>query len=173
MLLIARSLKELNFRALMDVYVEGNLENAREFWPDLPEGQGILQAEQDAYQYLRESFFTISGALYAIWIEDGHYISALRLEPYRDGWLLEALETAPEYRRKGYAAMLIEATMDQLQLDKVYSHVSKRNTASLAVHAKCGFVKIMDHAAYIDGSVNGNAVTLCRQRHGSEAERKV
>ena len=47
MLYIAKSLRDLNFGALMEVYREGNLENAKEFWPELPQGQGILWAEQE------------------------------------------------------------------------------------------------------------------------------
>ena len=111
--------------------------------------------------------------MYAVWEENGQYISAVRFEPYRDGILLEALETAPEHRGKGYAAKLVCAALLQLQLQKVYSHVSKKNTASLALHERCGFVKVLDYAAYIDGSVNRNAVTLCWQRQESEAERKT
>ena len=171
MLRIAKSLKELNFRTLMDVYMEGNLEKAEESALGLH--QGLLQAEQDFYQYLRECFFPVPDAVYAVWEENGQYISAVRFEPYRDGILLEALETAPEHRGKGYAAKLVCAALLQLQLQKVYSHVSKKNTASLALHERCGFVKVLDYAAYIDGSVNRNAVTLCWQRQESEAERKA
>lgn len=161
MLYIAKVLRDLNFGALMEVYREGNLENAQEFWPELPQGQGILRAEQEFYQYLREDFFSTDGAVYALWQENEKYISALRLEPYRDGLLLEALETAPEYRRRGYAGRLILAVLSQLQPKKVYSHVSKQNTASLSVHEKCGFQRILDYAVYIDGSVNQRAVTMC------------
>lgn len=161
MLYIAKSLRDLNFGALMEVYREGNLENAKEFWPELPQGQGILWAEQEFYQYLREDFFSTDGGVYALWQENEKYISALRLEPYRDGLLLEALETAPEYRRRGYAGRLILAVLSQLQPKKVYSHVSKQNTASLSVHEKCGFQRILDYAVYIDGSVNQRAVTMC------------
>lgn len=161
MLCIASSLKDLNFSALMDVYIEGNQENAAEAWPELPEGPAILQAEQTFYQYLHDDFFTVDGAFYALWQEDGAYISALRLEPYRDGLLLEALETAPAHRRRGYAAKLILAVLAHIGRGKIYSHVSKRNLASLRVHEKCGFSRILEYAVYIDGSVNQNACTLC------------
>ena len=57
MLYIVKSLRELDFRQLMDVYEEGNLENAAEFWPDAPQGQLLLMAEQSFHQYLRECFF--------------------------------------------------------------------------------------------------------------------
>ena len=159
MLHLATKLRELNFSQLMGVYEEGNLENAELFFSDLPRGQQILQAEQSFYQYLRESFFFTDGAVYAVWIENGQYVSALRLEPYEDGLLLEALETAPDQRRKGYAEKLLRAVQEKFP-QKIYSHVSKKNTASLHVHEKCGFQKILDYAKYIDGSVVRTAVTL-------------
>ena len=100
------------------------------------------------------------GAVYALWVEDGRYRSALRLEPYEDGLLLEALETAPKYRRQGYAEKLMRAVQEAFP-QKIYSHVSKRNKASLAIHEKCGFRQVLDYARYIDGSVAHNAITLC------------
>ena len=161
MLVLIKSMKELNFGQLMSVYEEGNLENGREFYPGLSQNQQILRAEQDFYQYLRECFFKTDGALYAVWVEKGKYVSALRLEPYRDGLLLEALETAPEYRQKGYAKQLIAAVLALPVVDKVYSHVHKKNTASMRTHESCGFRKVLDYAANIDGSVSSNSYTLC------------
>lgn len=159
MLHIARAMKELNFGALMELYAEGNRENAVERYPELPPGQALAQAEQDFYQYLREVFFTVPGAYYAIWIADGKYVSALRLEPYKDGLLVEAVETAPEQRKKGYAEMLLRTA---LPAQKIYSHVHKKNIPSLRLHEKCGFLRISEQAVYIDGSVNSRCCTFCR-----------
>ena len=142
MLLLATKLQELNFSQLMAVYEEGNRENGELFFPDLSEGQQMIRAEQSFYEYLREGFFSVPGAVYALWVEDGNYVSALRLEPYEDGLLLEALETAPAQRRKGYAEQLMRAVQAQFP-EKIYSHVSKRNVASLAVHEKCGFRQVL------------------------------
>ena len=160
MLYITTNLREVNFSALMTVYEEGNRENGALFHPELPEGQQMLRAEQSFHQYLKEVFFPMAGSVYAIWVEKDVYVSALRLEPYEDGLLLEALETAPAYRRKGYAEKLMRAVQMEFP-QKIYSHVSKKNTASLAVHKKCGFRQVLDYAKYIDGSVVRNAVTLC------------
>ena len=171
MLYIANSLKELNFRSLMEVYIEGNMEKAEA--SEFGVNQGLLEAEQDFYQYLRESFFQVQGACYAIWLEAGEYVSAVRFEPYRDGVLLQALETAPEHRRKGYACKLTQQALAQLKFSKVYSHVSKKNAASMAVHSRCGFEKILDFAAYIDGSVNRSAVTLLWQPKETVAESQL
>lgn len=161
MLLIFDKLKNLSFSQLMAVYEEGNQENAAEFWPDMEEGQRILRAEQEFHQYLREIFFPTEGAVYCIWEERGQYVSALRLEPYRDGLLLEALETAPVERRKGYAARLIAAVQEAFPHRKIYSHVHKRNIPSLKIHEKCSFKRISETAVGIDGSVSDRLCTLC------------
>ena len=160
MLILVNKMRDLSFSRLMDIYAEGNEENGRELWPNLTDNERILRAEQAFYQYLNEDFFKTEGAMYAIWEEKGVYVGALRLEPYEDGLLLEALETAPEYRKKGYACKLIEAVKEQFS-GKIYSHVGKRNTASLRTHEKCGFQKCLDYAVYVDGTVARNAFTLC------------
>ena len=161
MLIVARKLRELSFGKLMEVYQEGNLENGRIHYPDEQEDRQIALAEQDFYQYLQQVFFKTGDAAYYIWEESGKYISALRLEPYRDGLLLEALETHPEMRQKGYAAKLIQETIPFAKGVPVYSHVSKKNTASLRTHEKCSFERILEYAVYADGSVNDRACTLC------------
>lgn len=153
MLILINKLYDLRFSELMEVYEEGNLENGQELWPDEPEGQQILLAEQEFHQYLRECFFATEGALYAIWAVDGRYVSALRLEPYQDGLLLEALETAPNQRRKGYAKELIRAVRNTFPGTRIYSHIHKRNIPSIRTHEACGFRRILHYAVYADGSV--------------------
>ena len=157
MLHMARSLRELEFSRLMEIYIEANLEKAEE-------GLTLLEAEQDFYQYLREVFFATPGALYFVWVEKGRYISALRLEPYQDGWLLAALETAPEHRRKGYGRKLMEAVLSLPEFDRIYSHIHRNNLPSIGLHEACGFQKILDYGVYIDGSVNRYTLTYCRDR---------
>ena len=156
MLILAHSLRDLRFGELMEVYAQSNEQTAAQ-WPDFPGGYALTLAEQDFRQYLREVFFPTAGALCAIWEEMGHYVCALRLEPYRDGLLLEALETAPPQRCRGYAQMLIREVQRHLAQQgpvKLYSHIAKRNVASRKVHKQCGFRIISDHAVYINGSVD-------------------
>ena len=155
MLYLAKTLGQLRFGELMEVYIEGNRKQA--------ESSGLLQVEQEFYQYLRECFFQMPDAVYAIWVENNKYVSALRLESYKDGLLLNALETAPQCRNQGYACKLLGAVQTCFAGKKLYSHVGKENAPSLAVHEKCGFRKISDSAAYIDGSVDSKAVTLFYQ----------
>lgn len=166
---VAEKLSQLRFSLLMDVYEEGNRENGRQMYPGLPENEQLLRAEASFYAYLTESFFKTPGAVYAMWTEQGQYVCALRLEPYQDGHLLEALETKPDHRNRGCAAALMKAVLERWP-GKIYSHVSKGNMASLAVHEKCGFQKILDHAVYIDGSVARNPWTLCAPERGKAAQ---
>lgn len=167
MLQIIRSIKELPFSKWMEVYTESNRKSGREDYPDLSEYRQLINAEQDHFQYLREVFFTTENAFCAAWRLGDRYAAALRAEPYRDGYLITALETAPEARGKGYATALVEATLPYIETlgsRSIYAHVSKDNAQSLAVHKSCGFEIMLDHAVYIDGSVLQSAYTLRNQK---------
>lgn len=162
MLIICRSFFQLNFRELLDVYQESIQELGKLNYPDFSEDRQLLEAEQDFCVFLRE-FFRVPGATYFLWTADGHYKSALRVEPYRDGVLVEGLETAPCSRHKGYAKRLLEATLQNLPEGKVYSHIKKDNRYSIQVHLTCGFTRISDCSVYIDGSVDYHSNTYMKQ----------
>lgn len=155
MLKIIKTMGELNTEQLIGVYAESIRENAERFSMDQYQGENAF------LDYLSEDFFRQQGAFYALWTEDGVYRSALRLEPYRDGLLLQALETAPNARRCGYAAKLMIAVLENTNGKAVYSHISKRNKASMDLHKKCGFVVIADFADLLDGTVSQSYYTLC------------
>ena len=157
MLKIIKSMQELDSQQLIAVYNESILENAKQLFVEIP------QAEEAFLSYLREDFFRQKGAFYGVFVEDNIYKSALRLEPYGDGLLLQGLETAPAYRNLGYAGALLRDVLEYLKSvgnAKVYSHIHKRNGQSLHLHQKCGFEIIADTAAYIDGTVTQNSYTL-------------
>ena len=159
-----RQLHQLPFSRLMEVYAEANLEKAREDFSDFPLEARLRMAEADFYQYLGEVFFRTKGACYALWEEEGKFVSALRLEPYQDGLLLSALETAPAHRCRGYGKALVMAALDEMPGTKIYSHVSKTNLPSLRLHEACGFVRIRETAHYLDGSVNGKCCTFLYEK---------
>jgi RimJ/RimL family protein N-acetyltransferase len=117
-----------------------------------------MKAEQEFSDYLRRDFFSVKGAFYCIWTENGVYLSALRMEPYKDGILLCALETKPSARSKGYATALLKAALNEVDLP-VYSHIRKGNRASVAVHRACGFRLQHEGARFLDGSVSSNSNT--------------
>lgn len=162
MLLIARKMNEFSFSKLMEVYLDANREHGMILAPEENEDRQLQLSEEDFYSYLHDSFFTHPGAMYCIWEEGKNYVSALRLEPYQDGLLLEALETMPVQRKKGYAVLLIQAVFTMLEQQgsvRIYSHIDKTNAASRKTHLRCGFRVHQDFAAFIDGSVNRRADT--------------
>lgn len=160
MLGIYHHLSDLDFEKLMDLYGESNRENASELYPELEPEEALWRVHSDFESYLREDFFSRKGAFYCLCEEAGQYRSALRLEPYEDGLLLEALETHPAHRRQGCASRLIRAVQTHLGGGRIYSHVHKGNQPSLAVHLACGFRIVAETARYIDGTVTGNSCTL-------------
>lgn len=120
--------------------------------------------ELDFLSYLREDFFCQPDAVYAVWVENSEYKSAVRLERCCDGFLLHSLETAPDERRKGYAYNLLVHFLDVLQskgYQAIYSHIEKHNKASFELHKKCGFKIIADTATYLDGTVTQRSCTMC------------
>ncbi len=143
MLKLYSSLRELPVEALLDIYTL------------------TPRQRQDTLDYLRRDFFRTPGAMVAIWEGEGQFLSALRLEPYKDGLLVCALETHPAHRNRGHAAALLQAVRQTLP-GPLYAHVAKTNAPSLAAHQKTGFQIIQDTARYLDGSVDGRCYTLRR-----------
>lgn len=104
-------------------------------------------------------FFRCTNASLFAWEHNGILVSALRLEPYKDGYLISCLETPLTFRRKGFASHLLEAVLSTVQ-QPVYAHVSKNNIPSIKLHEKVGFTKYADNAVFIDGSVFSSYFTL-------------
>lgn len=149
MLIVYRQYSKLNISDLLAVYEDSFVEDRKD----------RFCAEQDFCDYLREQFFCVADAYYAVWSQDNRYVCALRMEPYRDGYLLSGLETAPAQRRKGYAYSLLQAVCGLTK--PIYSHVFRNNVPSLRLHKKCGFTQIQDYGVLLDGTVSNRYVTLC------------
>lgn len=159
MLLVVNSMRELDVEKLIAVYVQSNQESGASRWRwESPERQREL-AEQAFCDYLHDVFFPTPGARYFVLIEGNRYVSALRLEPYEEGFLLEGLETAPDCRGRGYASQLVRAVQEHVNRT-IYSHVDKHNFPSQSVHQACGFRLLRDSAVLIDGTVSSRACTM-------------
>lgn len=156
MLKIINSIYDLSFSELVHVYSESISANGALYFPTLDPYYQRIEAEQDLYHYLC-TFFKTPGAYMCAWMEDNLCVSIVRLEPYQDGMLISALETAPEYRGLGYATRLLSAVTKG---NRYYSHVAINNIASLIAHKKAGFSVLTDYARFIDGSVDRNSYTL-------------
>ncbi len=166
MLKMITSMKDLNIRQLLDVYCESIINDSHSKKESVPLGVCVIEAEQDFLNYMRD-FFTFPGAFLELWELDGVYLAALRAEAYNDGYLISGLETMPAQRRRGYARDLLKGVISYLgrcNNVKIYSHVKKKNTASLELHFACGFSAVSEYAVLLDGSVSTDYYTLCYSR---------
>lgn len=160
MLIVADKPGKLSFPQFLDVYAQESRKAGAKGYPEEPEDRQLQLAEEDFRRYLTEVFFRTPGACCAVWEAEGRYVCGLRLEPYREGLLLEGLVTHPGLRRKGYAFALVKAVQALPGVTTLYSHVDKDNRPSLALHDKLGFQVISRQARFIDGSVTSHALTL-------------
>lgn len=167
MILWFRSFSEMNFDALMAVYEEGNRKHGMQRYPDVSEAEQLLYAEADFASYLTDVFFRQKGAAYCILADGDTYICAARIEEYKDGVLLTALETKPDCRASGNGKILLTALLEHCALCgnlPVYSHVDNKNVASMNLHLGCGFRILKDSARFLDGSVSTDSKTLIYEK---------
>ena len=98
--------------------------------------------------FLKNDFFNKADATYWILEMDDVWVSALRTCMIQKGlYYIEALETRPDCRKKGYGAMLLSGVVEALKETgpfRLCSCVSKRNTASIKTHEKSGFRIVLE-----------------------------
>ena len=152
MLLRISRFDDLDERKLMDIYSESNFENTDYFFPDMRDKkEAVRKVEEGFLGFLKDEFFSQSGSEYWVLESDGVWVSALRLSRIEKClYYLEALETRPDCRRQGHAARLLDGVIDELKKAgpfRICDCISKRNTASIKTHEKCGF-SIVSEAGY-------------------------
>ena len=120
---------------LFAVYAESMADLAENF-PDQKEMRSSYEG------FLRE-FIAEPGQLILVETEDGGWRSALRAVERRPGfWFIEAVETDPRFRGRGFGRRLLTHTVDLLVsrgAKRIESTVHPDNTASNRLHAACGF----------------------------------
>ena len=149
MILIITDCSDLDERKLMDIYAESNFENTDYFFPEDPDKETALRKVEAGFlDLLKNEFFLLNKATYWVLEENGVWYSALRTCEIQNGlYYLEALETRPDARRNGHAAHLLSGVLDALRKDgpfRLCDCVSKKNTASLRTHEKCGFLIVSE-----------------------------
>ena len=144
MLLRVTEYQNLDERKLMDIYAESNYENTNYFYPDETDKSiAIQKVEAGFLGFLKNDFFKQDAATCWVLVKNGDWLSALRTCRIQTGlYYLEALETHPDHREKGYASHLLSSVLDTLKKEgsfRLCDCISKKNTASLKAHEKCGF----------------------------------
>lgn len=152
MLIEITEYQKIDERMLMDVYSESNYENTDYFYPDETDKDVAVQKVEEGFLlFLKNDFFNKADATYWILEKNDVWVSALRTCKIKEGlYYIEALETRPDHRRKGYGTMLLSSVIDSLKKAgpfRLCSCVSKKNTASLKTHEKSGF-KIVSEEGY-------------------------
>lgn len=152
MLLRITNYADLDTRKLMDVYSESNMENTDYFYPGETDKQAaVAKVEAGFLQFLETEFFKLPKATCWIWEENGEWLSAARTCEIHDRlYYLEALETCPNCRKKGFGSRLLSVILEALKAEGAFrlcDCVSKNNTASLKTHEKCGF-RIVSEEGY-------------------------
>ena len=165
MFLKLKKISDEDMPKLMGIYAESNRENIAYFYPDCKdENDGLKKVEAGFAEYLRNDFFVNAENTYCVLVKDGVWVSALRLNAVMDFYYIEALETAPMFRRRGYGAEVLNETLRFLkQKDSfvVRDNVGKSNAASLATHRKCGFeLEHEDAVDYLHGTVEPSCYGL-------------
>ena len=130
------------YRLVHEIYGESNLENVRWDNPEVEDFSKLLFEYEKGYMDFVQSFLDSEENRYYIWEINGQWVSALRMTKVEDFYYLEALETAKQYRQKGYGTKFLQELIELLKKRGkviIRSNVSKNNMASLALHRKCGF----------------------------------
>jgi len=116
---------------------------------------------RDYTEFIREFAAQDDRRIFAL-KENGNWAAALRvIRMDADNWYLAALETAPTFRRKGFARRLLSQTVDYLRGQNACSIVSiveKENKASRALHEACGFALTGSTAKDHEGNLIENCV---------------
>ena len=153
MLLKVTEYGKLDERKLMDVYAESNFENTDFFFPDVSDkNTAVKKVEEGFLDFLMNVFFRQQeDASYWVIEENGVWVSALRTCRVEENtYYLEALETRPDQRKKGYASLLLSGVVNEMNKNGAFrlcDCVGKKNTASVKTHIKCGF-KIVSEKGY-------------------------
>lgn len=160
MMINVKNYDGLDERKLMDIYAEGNIENADDLYPDTEDRESAVRKVEEGFlDFLKNKFFAAVGSEYFILEENGEWVSALRTSLIKGGlYYMEALETRPDMRRCGYAKKLLFEVLDELKKRgsfELYCCVSKRNEPSIKTHLAAGFSIVSENGySYLQNETN-------------------
>lgn len=149
MLIEVKKLSDKDALLLMAVYKESNKKKIAFLFPEIQsEEDGLRMVEDEYSKWLRDDFLKGKNTFCYVWEENNIWVSSLRFHYVENKvYFIEALETHPEHRRKGYAEKLINSIIDKLKEDgdfEIRSYTSITNEASRKTHSRCGFLTLED-----------------------------
>ncbi len=167
-LLCIERMEDLDFPKLMEIYRAGNLIAVPRVFPDEKDLEaGLRRLEEMFFAFYRDEFFRGPGNLCCVLTDGDLWASTVRLIPVpgrRNTWYAEALATKAELLRRGYASALYRELFLRLAQNGDFlllGSVKRGNSASLALHRRCGFEICPPPAVSpLNGTVNPNAFGL-------------
>lgn len=136
MLTVVKQVDEETIDRFFSVYSES--------MEDLKRNYSSIAEMKSAYAAFLSDFIADPKQLVLVEKTDSIWVSGLRAVETKPGhWFLEAVETKPEERKKGYGKNLLLHTIQYLQsigMMELSCTISKRNMGSQVLHKKCGFV---------------------------------
>ena len=140
MLKIITQIDEDVISKLLSVYSESMDDMKRNFVSDTEMSR--------AYATFLRNFVKKQNQLIIVEVFDEEWVSALRaIETTKGRWFLEAVETKPDERKKGFGKDLLCHMIDYLKslgMTELTCTISKNNFKSQALHGKCGFIPTND-----------------------------
>lgn len=138
---------DIDLEKLMDLYEESNWENLSmvkdlvgDNFDDFDENYLYEIVRKSYGDYISKDFLKVEKNFLAILIDGDKYLAGLRIFDEGEFFLLEALETNPKYRRRGYGERLVREVINLLTKGtEIRSEVAISNKKSLALHKKIGF----------------------------------
>lgn len=115
-----------------------------------------------AYAAFLRDFVKNSKQLIIVETVNDDWVSALRaIETSEGHWFLEAVETKPDERGKGFGKDLLHHTIQYLKksgMTELACTISKNNHKSQSLHGKCGFFPTNDLPLNCWGEVEENTI---------------
>lgn len=150
--------------------VQGQMDLYRESMDQLAGRFESPQAMGQAYGEFLKEFVTHDRQMVLVEEVDGGWVSGLRCVESAPGvWYLEALETAPQARGKGWAKQLLahtQALLCQQGARELFSLIDPENTPSIAAHVACGFAATQRQPVNGWGEEDPGSMVYVWQREG-------
>lgn len=162
-ILIFSNPEGINKDEFLAVYKESAKINAPKWYPSLPFEAAVEKYESGYWDFMQDSFWDEKGILLVV-SSGSHYMSAVvAYQKANNSFLIEALETAPNERGKGYGKNALKEMLKFLVSSypdaTVYSFTGKQNIPSQRTHESVGMTRIHDYWQDSSGAIDNTQIT--------------
>lgn len=137
--LLSYTYKESSDELLIAYYCNGlNLEDVSQF------EKACANQKKEYHKFIKKFLDEETRTQFvAVYFNENRIVSALRMIEISDqNWFLEALETTPSERQKGFGKLLVKKLVEDINMrngKSIIAHIHKSNQESIKLHESCGF----------------------------------